>query len=70
MPPLIDPDDWVSQKEAARMRGVSTQTISHLVRKGRFRTLEIGGHTFIHREDVVNFVPDKGGRPRKSGEAD
>lgn len=59
----INPDDWISQAEAADLRGVTRQAISQLVQKRRFRTLEIGGRTLVNREDVVNFEPDKGGRP-------
>ncbi|MFQ5572220.1 MAG: helix-turn-helix domain-containing protein [Rhodothermales bacterium] len=59
----LNPDDWLSQAEAAELRGVSRQAIFQLVQKGRFRTLEIGGRTLVHRDDVLNFEPDKGGRP-------
>ena len=58
-------DDWISQAEAARLRGVSQQAIYQLVEKGRFRTLEIGGRTLVWREDVQNYEAQKGGRPRK-----
>lgn len=54
----INPDDWISYTAAAKLRGVSPQAMSQLVRKdtrGRFRTTEIGGRPFVHREDVENF---------------
>ena len=63
MPDRFDPTDWISQSEAAHLRDVSRQAISQLVQKGRFRTLEVGGHTLVHRQDVLNFEPYKGGRP-------
>lgn len=44
--------DWISQADAARLRGVSRQAISKLVQKGRLRTLTIGGHVLVHRDDV------------------
>ena len=63
MPASINPSEWISQAEAAELRRVSRQAISQLVQKGRFRTLEIGGRMLVHREDVMNFEPEKGGRP-------
>jgi len=59
----INPDDWVSQSEAAEIRGVSRQAIHELVQKGRFQTFEVGGRTYVLREDVVNYNARKGGRP-------
>ena len=45
-------NDWISQADAARLRGVSRQAISKLVQKGRLRTLTIGGHVLVHRDDA------------------
>lgn len=45
--------EWLSQADAARLRGVSRQAISKLVQKGRLRTLTIGGHVLVHRDDVI-----------------
>ncbi|MGO9494761.1 MAG: helix-turn-helix domain-containing protein [Terracidiphilus sp.] len=56
-------NDWVSQAEASRIRGVSRQAISRLIRKGRLRTLEIGGKVFLNRAEIEKFVPKKPGRP-------
>jgi excisionase family DNA binding protein len=60
----ISPIDWISQAEAAQLRGVSRQAISKLVQKGRLRRLVIGGHTLVHRADVLAFRPNAAGRPR------
>ncbi len=60
---LEDLTEWVSQAEAARIRGVSRQAITVLVRKGRLKTLEIGGRTFVRRKEVEEFTPEPGGRP-------
>lgn len=54
----------MTQAEAARLRGVSRQSISKLALKGRLRTLEVGGIVFVHKDDVVKFKPEKGGRPK------
>jgi excisionase family DNA binding protein len=64
----IWPDDWISQAEAAQLRGVTRQAISKLVRKGRLASVVIGGHTLVKRADVLCFRPRAAGRPR--GEAD
>jgi hypothetical protein len=61
----FNPADWVSQSEAARMRGISRQAISNLVAKGRFSTLTIAGKTLLRRSEVEKFKPNPGGRPAK-----
>jgi hypothetical protein len=58
-------DDWITQAEAARVRGVSPQGISDLIGRGRLQTLRIGGKTFVRRSEVEGFAPMPGGRPRK-----
>jgi excisionase family DNA binding protein len=55
--------DWVSQAEAARLRGVTRQAISRLIKKGRFQVLRIGGKALLNRTEIVNFVPEQAGRP-------
>jgi len=59
-------DKWISQAEAARIRGVSPQAIGRLLNKGRFRTLQIGGRVLLDRRDVENYKPKRTGRPRKT----
>jgi predicted DNA-binding protein YlxM (UPF0122 family) len=61
----FDPEDWISQAEAARIRGVTRQAIHDLVRRERVRTLEIGDKVLVFREDIENFERNKGGRPPK-----
>jgi excisionase family DNA binding protein len=53
----IDASQWISQAEAARLRGVSRQAIAELVRRGRFKTLSIGGKTLLRRSEVEEFQP-------------
>ena len=60
----IAPADWISQAEAAQLRGVSRQAIAKLVRKGRLKSMVIGGHTFVNRADVLSFQRRAAGRPR------
>lgn len=61
----IEPGDWISQAEAARLRGISPQGITDLVKRGRLETLEIGGKVLVSRKQVEEFVSRRGGRPRK-----
>jgi excisionase family DNA binding protein len=56
--------DWISQSEAARLRGVTRQAIGKLVGQGRLRTLVAGGHTLVHKGDVLAFEPKSAGRPK------
>jgi predicted DNA-binding protein (UPF0251 family) len=57
--------DWVSQAEAARIRGVSRQAIARLIKKGRFRTLNIAGKVLLRRFEVENYKPELPGRRPK-----
>jgi excisionase family DNA binding protein len=65
MPQLLDPSELISQTEAADIRGVTRASINELIKRGRLRTVEIGGKRFLYRSEVVNFEPQKGGRPLK-----
>ncbi|HXU36869.1 MAG TPA: hypothetical protein VN937_10950 [Blastocatellia bacterium] len=60
----INPDDLVTQTTAGKMRGVSTQAIVSLVKRGRLKSVFIDGHTFVFRREVERFTPDIPGRPR------
>jgi excisionase family DNA binding protein len=60
----INTSEWISQAEAARLRKVSRQAISKLVRNGRLRFVEIGGYVLVNRFDIENFKPLEPGRPK------
>lgn len=60
----VTAQEWVSQAEAARLRGVSRQAIARLIKKGRFQILEIGGKILLNRSEVRSFEPESPGRPR------
>jgi hypothetical protein len=51
----FDASAWISQSEAARLRGMSRQAIASLAKKDRFKTLKIGGKTLLDRTDVERF---------------
>jgi|HubBroStandDraft_1064217.scaffolds.fasta_scaffold29856_3 excisionase family DNA binding protein len=57
-------EDWISQAEAARIRGVSRQAIARLVKQGRFNVLRVGGKTLLNRPEVKAFKPNRPGRRR------
>jgi hypothetical protein len=61
MKKTFDPTEWISQAEAARLRGLSRQAISQLVKRGRVTKLEIAGKTLVRRSDIEKFQPDKPG---------
>jgi excisionase family DNA binding protein len=63
----VDPSDWMTQAEAARLRSVSRQAINHLVRMGRVRTLVVGRRVLVNVEDIKNYKPSKPG-PKVSEE--
>jgi len=58
-------EDWISQAEAARVRGVSRQAIARLIKKGRFQILRIGGKVLLRRTEVESYEPEQPGRPPK-----
>jgi len=59
-------DDWISQAEAARLRGVTRQAIGKLVVAERIRTMSVAGRLLVFRADIVEFKKLPAGR-RKTG---
>lgn len=59
-------DEWITQAEAARKRGVSRQSINKLVKAGRLLTLTIGGVVFVSSQQISQFEPAPKGRKRQS----
>ena len=56
---------FVSQAEAARMKKVSPQAISELVKRGRLKSYTIGGRRFLKRAEVEAFQPKSPGPQSK-----
>lgn len=56
---------WITQKEASEIAGKTLKAIHQLAKKGRLRTKAIYGKTLVLRDDVLNYKPQKAGRPRK-----
>lgn len=63
---IFNPADWISQAEAARIRGVTRQAIHRLIQRGKLSVLEIGGHILVSRAEIENFQPGEPGRPQNS----
>ena len=60
-------DDLVSQAAAAKLRGVDRAAIADLIKRGRLKTINVGGVPFLRRKDVVNFQPQKRGHKPRDG---
>jgi len=54
--------DWISQAEAARLKGVSRQAIGRLIKRGRLKTLKIAGRLVVKRTDILTFEAEQTGR--------
>lgn len=53
--------DLISQAEAARIRGVTRAAIRDLIRRGRLRSVEVGGRELVLRSEVESFEKEKPG---------
>jgi excisionase family DNA binding protein len=69
MKKLLDPEDLISQTEAAELRGVTRASINELVTRGRLRSVTIGGKVLLYRREVEAFERSKGGRPKTPPDA-
>ena len=59
-------DIYISQAEAARIRGVSKQAIADLIKRGRLSKTTVAGRTLVLRPEVEAFTAKpKLGRPPK-----
>ena len=58
--------DWVSISEASRLRGVSRQAISKLVKLGRLASVNVAGRMLVHKKDVLEFERKPAGRPKSN----
>src|SRR5580692_3328486 len=63
---ILDISAWISQSEAARLRGVTRAAISALVKRNRFKTLKIGGKNLLNRTDIEDYQPQpRGPKPKR-----
>lgn len=61
----ISTEEWITQSEAARVRGVSRQAINNLIKKGRIKTIKVSSVILVDKKDIENFESLKSGRPLK-----
>jgi excisionase family DNA binding protein len=66
----IDLNELLSIPEAAEIRGVSTQAIHHLMKRGRLTIVKVGRRRFLLKKEVEAFEPLPVGRPRKDSAID
>ena len=62
----ISPAEWVSPAGAARIRGVSRQAMTKLIKAGRIETIEIAGRKLVRLSAVEGFKAKQPGRRKKS----
>jgi plasmid maintenance system antidote protein VapI len=63
-----DSKKYLSQSEAARLRGVSKQAIAALIQRGRVTPVEVAGRIVVLRSEIEGFVarPKFGNPPKKA----
>ena len=61
---MIDPSEYVSIAEAARLTGVSRQALHDKVARGRIPHHVVGGHRLIRLKDLYEYVENP--PPRKT----
>ena len=61
----MSPNDFITQAEAARLRGVSRAAISDLIKRGKLKVRKKFGLPLLSRREVLNYKPAVGGRPQK-----
>ncbi len=61
-----DMADLISQAEAARMRGVTRAAIQDLVRRGRIRSVSVGGRALVYRSEIEGYEQGEPGRPKSN----
>jgi DNA-binding XRE family transcriptional regulator len=50
-------ENYATQAEAARIRGVSQQAIANLIRRGKLNRVIVAGRSLVLRSEVEAFVP-------------
>lgn len=61
-----DMADLISQAEAARLRGVTRAAIQDLVRRGRIRSVNVGGRSLVYRSEIEGYEQGEPGRPKSN----
>ena len=56
--------DLISQAEASRLRKVTRAAIQDLVRRGRIRSVNVGGRSLVYRSEIETYEKGEPGRPK------
>lgn len=62
----VDLNELITQKDAARIRGVSPQAINYLVKRGKLKTVIVRDRKYLLKSEVEKFKPNPPGRPKKT----
>ncbi len=54
---LINCEEWITQKEAAKLRQITVSGIQTAIKRGRIRVLRKNGIPFVNKQDVLNYRP-------------
>ena len=62
-----NPNELLTPTQAARLKGVSRQWISNLIRQEKLDVVKIAGRNFVRQSEVLNYkAAPKPGRPPKA----
>jgi excisionase family DNA binding protein len=63
----VNPNELLTVTQAARLKGVTRQWITHLIKAGRLPVVQIAGRSFVRQQDVLSYkAAPKPGRPKKA----
>ena len=65
----MQPDELnnlITPSQAARLRRVTPEAVRKLMDRGKLPFITIAGKRFLRTADVLNYQPDRGGRPPKA----
>ena len=62
---MSENEEWITQKEAAELRGVSLPSITELVNRGRLSSKTVYGKRLVNRAEVLNFQRAKSSKVSK-----
>lgn len=62
-------NNLITPSQAARLRRVTPEAVRKLMDRGKLPFITIAGKRFLRTADVLNYQPDKGGRPAGTARA-
>jgi len=62
----VNPNELLTVTQAARLKGITRQWLTRLIKAGRLPAVQIAGRSFVRQQDVINYkAAPKTGRPLK-----